>query len=259
VETIEKIRNATFTLTRRGYDRREVDSYLSKLADWLEGGGADQVHADTIKHELDLIGRKTSKILTSAQEAAESLKAEAKLEAREIVEDARHSIESSRRTAEDYAQKAREEADDIAGRAQQEAETISARIRAEAETETSRLRKDADAYATKVRDEADGYAERVRSEADSHATTAVSSAEQKAIRMVEEGTKRRREIEKVIADLQTRREAVVKGLEKLSSQLAGAATEGLSVGGGEPQSSQVPSSGSTQPSSSTQSPAPTRQ
>jgi len=259
VETIEKIRNATFTLTRRGYDRREVDSYLSKLADWLGGGGADQVHADTIKHELDMIGRKTSKILTSAQEAAESLQAEAKHEAREIVEDARLSIESKRRAAEDYAQKAREEADGIAGRARQEAETISARIRAEAETDSSRLRKEAVAYSTKLREEADGYAKRVRGDADAHAGEAVSSAEQKAIRMVEEGTKRRREIEKVIADLQTRREAVVKGLEKLSSQLAGAATEGLSAGSGDARPSSAPPSNAQPSAPNTSPPAPTRQ
>jgi DivIVA domain-containing protein len=260
VETIEKIRNATFTLTRRGYDRREVDSYLSKLADWLEGGGADQVHADTIKHELDLIGKKTSKILTAAQEAAEGMRADAKHEAREIVEDARLSIESTRRTAEDYAQKAREEAEGIAGKARQEAEGHATRIRQEAEAHSSRLRQESDAYATKVRDEADGYAKRVRDDADSHASKATSEAEQKAIRMVEEGTKRRREIEKVIADLQTRREAVVKGLEKLSSQLAGAATEGLSVGSGDAQSSSPPPSGDAQPSpTSTQPPASTRQ
>ena len=253
METIEKIRNATFTLTRRGYDRREVDSYLSKLADWLEGGGAEQVHADTIKHELDLIGRKTSKILTSAQEAAEALKTEARHEARDIVEDARISIESTRQSADDYAQKAREEADGIADQARAEAERQAARIRAEIETESSRLRKDADVYAAKVREEADEHARRARGEADAH----VSTAEQKAIRMVEEGTKRRREIEKVIADLQTRREAVVKGLEKLSSQLAGAATEGLSVGGDRQPSA---SSGNTQPpATSTQPPAPTRQ
>jgi DivIVA domain-containing protein len=255
VETIEKIRNATFTLTRRGYDRREVDSYLSKLADWLEGGGADQVHADTIKHELDMIGRKTSKILTSAQEAAEDMKAEARHEARDIVEDARLSIESSRRAAEDYAEKAREEADGIAEQARGEAEKQAARIRAEVETTTARERKDADAYASKVRAEAEEYAHGVRADADAH----VSSAEQKAIRMVEEGTKRRREIEKVIADLQTRREAVVKGLEKLSSQLAGAATEGLSVGAGDRQGSSAAQSGNSRPSTAGAPPAPTRQ
>ena len=254
MDTIERIRNATFTPTRRGYDRREVDSYLSKLADWLEGGGAEQVHADTIKHELELIGRKTSKILTSAQEAAESLRADAKVEAREIVEDARISIESTRNAADDYAQKAREEADGIASQARAEAERQAASIRAEVETESSRLRKDAEAYAAKVREEADEHARRARGEADAH----VSTAEQKAIRMVEEGTKRRREIEKVIADLQTRREAVVKGLEKLSSQLAGAATEGLSVGAD--RSTSVSPSGNAQPpATSTQPPAPTRQ
>jgi hypothetical protein len=47
--------------------------------------------------------------------------------------------------------------------------------------------------------------------------------------MVEEGAARRRQMEKVIADLQSRREAIVKGLEKLSSQLAGAASQGVDV------------------------------
>jgi hypothetical protein len=47
--------------------------------------------------------------------------------------------------------------------------------------------------------------------------------------MVEEGAARRRQMEKIIADLQSRREAIVKGLEKLSSQLAGAASQGADV------------------------------
>ncbi len=229
METIEKIRNATFTLTRRGYDRREVDSYLSKLADWLEGGGADQVHSDTIKHELDRVGRKTSQILTAAQDAAESLRGDAQNGARQIVEDARIHVESTRSSADEYAKQARQEAQGIAGKAREQAEAHSKRIRNEADAHSTRVRQEAEAYSTKIRDEAEGYAKRVRSEADGHASEALSSAEAKAIRMVEEGTKRRREIEKVIADLQTRREAVVKGLEKLSSQLAGAATEGMSV------------------------------
>jgi DivIVA domain-containing protein len=127
VEAIERIRNATFTMVRRGYDRREVDGYLAKLADWLERRGAD-----------------------------------------------------------------------------------------------------IDDYAKRTRKEADAYASKVRAEADAEAAEKVKQAEAKAIRMVEEGAKRRREMERVIADLQSRREAVVKGLEKLSSQLAGTATEAKS-------------------------------
>ena len=82
VETIEKIRNATFTLTRRGYDRREVDSYLSKLADWLEGGGSgpgprrhDQARARADRPQDQPDPHR-------AQEAAEALRADAEHEAR---------------------------------------------------------------------------------------------------------------------------------------------------------------------------------
>lgn len=183
VNPVEQIRQATFTHTRRGYDRREVDKYLSKLADWLEGGGADQDHRQVVKRELDRVVEKTGQILTAAEEAAQALRAEAGEEARRIVEQARVSVESSRAAA--------------------------------------------DKHAERVRREADADAKRARREADAAAAEAVSKAEARAIRMVEEATRRRREIEKVIADLETRREAVVKGLEKLSSQLAGAANEGM--------------------------------
>ena len=37
-ESLDRIRSATFNLARRGYDKREVDTYLSRLADWLENG-----------------------------------------------------------------------------------------------------------------------------------------------------------------------------------------------------------------------------
>ncbi len=207
METIERIRNATFTLTRRGYDRREVDSYLSKLADWLEVGGADQVHGDTIRAELERIGQRTGKILTAAEEAARAMQAEAEQEARQIKEGAHASVEGIRTSADDYARKTREDAD----------------------VHSRKARQDADAYATKIHDETDGYATRVRTETEKKASEAVSAAEEKAIRMVEEGAARRRQMEKVIADLQSRREAIVKGLEKLSSQLAGAASQGADV------------------------------
>jgi DivIVA domain-containing protein len=216
VNPVAQIRQATFTHTRRGYDRREVDNYLSKLADWLEGGGADQDHRQIVKRELDRVVEKTGQILTAAEEAAQALRAEAGEEARRIVEQARVSAESSRAAANKHAQRAREEADAVA-----------ARVRADADGHAKRVRREADEHAKRVQREADADAKRVRREADAEAAEAVSQAEARAIRMVEEATRRRREIEKVIADLETRREAVVRGLEKLSSQLAGAANEGM--------------------------------
>jgi len=202
VDAIERIRNASFTLARRGYDRNEVDGYLAKLADWLEGGGSD-MRAATVREELERVGRRTAKILKAAEEAAEGIRADIESEARELTEDARIEAEAARRSAHDHAKRTREEAE---GRARE-------------------LRDDADDYVERVRREADEYASKLRRDAEAEADENLRAAEAEAIRMVEEGAKRRREMERVIADLQARREAVVKGLEKLSSQLAGTATE----------------------------------
>jgi len=44
-DSIDRIRSATFPVGRRGYEKREVDRFLNKLADWLETGGGDQTRA----------------------------------------------------------------------------------------------------------------------------------------------------------------------------------------------------------------------
>jgi DivIVA domain-containing protein len=204
-EAVEGIRNATFTLARRGYDTGEVDAYLSKLADWLERSGSGQAQSETIKRQLEQIGHRTAKILTAAEEAAQGVRVDLEAEARRRTDEARIEAESARRSA--------------------------------------------DQYAKRTRDEADAYAATVRAEAEAQAAEKVKEAEARAIGMVEEGAKRRREMESVIADLQSRREAVVRGLEKLSTQLAGTATEARAQG---PRKA-------PQPAPSAQPPAPSRQ
>lgn len=84
--TIERIRGAGFREARRGYDRREVDNFLTGLADWLEGGGADQVRSETVKRELERVGEKTANILSAAEDTAENLRREAEDEAHRMVE-----------------------------------------------------------------------------------------------------------------------------------------------------------------------------
>jgi DivIVA domain-containing protein len=222
VETSERIRNASFKSARRGYDRSEVDAYLAKLAESMEGRG----HSDTIKQELERIGRQTAKVLTAAEEAAQSLRADAEQKARKITEDAQGSVKSIKTSADEYAKKVRQEAQAFATKTRTEAEAHSTKLRSEAERILGRARKEAEEQATKVRDEADGYAKRVREEADVHAAKTIKAGEDKAIGIVDEGVTRRREMEKVIADLEKRRDAVVGGLEQLSNQLAGAVTGG---------------------------------
>ena len=51
-DSIDRIRSATFPVGRRGYEKREVDRFLNKLADWLETGGGDQTRAELVRREL---------------------------------------------------------------------------------------------------------------------------------------------------------------------------------------------------------------
>jgi DivIVA domain-containing protein len=174
-DAIERIRTATFSDARRGYDRQEVDTYLARLADWLEGGGGDQARSEIVKRELERVGQKTAAILTEAQDAAQSIRSEAENEATERLEAARREVESARA-------------------------------------------------------DADHYARETRDEADKQAAAKIKEAGDEAARMIEDGQRRKREIEKLISDLEARRDAVLSGLEQLSSEIAGTATQHKSDG-----------------------------
>ena len=80
-DSIERIRSATFSISRKGYDKREVEGFLNKLADWLEAGGGDQARSDLVKRELERVGEKTARILSEAEDSGEQLRTEAQEEA----------------------------------------------------------------------------------------------------------------------------------------------------------------------------------
>ncbi len=191
-DSIERIRSATFPVARRGYEKREVDRFLLSLAEWLETGGADQGRSDAVRRELERVGEETSKILTEAHDVAERLRVQAEREAEGLTEG-----------AQAQADRTRAEADKILA----EAESV-------AETAAQKLRTDADAYATKTRTDADREAEQT-----------LTAARADAKRTVDEANSRKQDIESVIADLEARRDEVLGGLERLSSELSGTATQ----------------------------------
>lgn len=191
-ESIERIRSATFPTGRRGYDKREVDRFLTRLADWLETGGADQSRAEVVRLELQRVGEETSKILTDAHDAGEKLRVQTEREAQEGAEAALAQAEQTRAEADRYA-----------------AEAPAA----------------AEAEAQKAKTEADTYAAQTRTEADREAEQEIEKARDEAKRLVEEANSRKADIEAVIADLEQRREEVLGSLRRMSSELAGTATE----------------------------------
>jgi DivIVA domain-containing protein len=195
-DSIERIRSATFPIARRGYDKREVDRFLSSLAEWLETGGADQSRSEVVRRELERVGEQTGKILTEAHDVAERLRVQAERE-----------VEGLTEGAQAQADRTRAEADKILAEAQGVAETAA-----------QKLRTDADAYATQTRTDADRDAEQ-----------SLAKARAEAKRILEESNARKRDIESVIADLEARRDEVLQSLERLSTELAGTATQRAKV------------------------------
>jgi DivIVA domain-containing protein len=191
-DSIDRIRSATFPVARRGYDKREVDSFLTRLAEWLETGGADHAPSDAVRRELEQVGELTAKILTEAHDVAEKLRVQAERE-----------VEGLTEGAQTQAAQTRAEADKILAEAQ-----------AVAETTAQKLTTEADKYATKTRTDADRDAEQ---------SLAKARAESK--RIVDEANARKQDIESVIADLEARRDEVLGSLERLSTELSGTATQ----------------------------------
>src|SRR5882724_9393682 len=105
--SLDRIRNATFPSSRRGYDKHEVEKFLARLADWLETGAGDESRSDTVKRELERVGERTGAILAQAEET----RAEADKYAGE-----------KRISADSYAQQTREAAEQEVASTRQQAE-----------------------------------------------------------------------------------------------------------------------------------------
>jgi DivIVA domain-containing protein len=185
-DSIERIRSATFTIARKGYEKREVERFLQKLADWLEAGGGDQARSDLVKRELERVGEKTAGILSQAEDSAESLRTEAQQEASATLNRAREQSTETRKSADEYA---------------------------------GRTRGEADQYAQRARAEAEKDAQETRAQAKQEARETIAEAESKAQRIVEDGMQRRRDVEAVISDLVRRRDSVLGDVDQLASEL----------------------------------------
>jgi DivIVA domain-containing protein len=130
--SLDRIRNATFPASRRGYDKHEVEKFLGRLADWLETGGGDESRSDAVKKELERVGQRTGAILAQAEESAQQIRAEAEEEARGTVNTANLQATETRAEADNYANETRTAADRQAREAIEAAEGRARRIVEEA-------------------------------------------------------------------------------------------------------------------------------
>ena len=136
---IERIRTATFTLTRRGYDKREVEQFLNKIADWLETGGGDQARSDLVRRELERVGQRTAGILATAEDSAEQIRADAEEEGAETTGRARAAAAQAKQAADEYSEKTRGAADAYAAKVRGEADEYVAKSQEAAQAKAKRM------------------------------------------------------------------------------------------------------------------------
>jgi cell division septum initiation protein DivIVA len=123
---VRELRAASFSASRKGFDRDEVMTYLHRLASWLEGAGL--ADPDEVRRELSMVGQRTSEILTKAEETANALRTEAQRSAGEVLESARSEAERMRTEAEEEVRRTRHEADSRADDVAEEADRRAERM-----------------------------------------------------------------------------------------------------------------------------------
>jgi hypothetical protein len=100
------------------------------------------------------------------------------------------------------------------------ADEESAKLRRATEEECEQLLADAQAAAREERRAADTYATGVQTKADEDARQTAAAADARAKEIVEEGERRRAQIEAVVTELASRRDHTVQELERLRAELA---------------------------------------
>jgi cell division septum initiation protein DivIVA len=210
-----EVRDPSFHVAVRGYDRHAVDryvEYVNRLIAELQVGGSPRA---AVRHALEKVGEQTSGILQRARE-----------------------------TAEEITHSAREEAEETTGRARAEAGDILAKARSGAEETTTRAQAEADHIVAGAQATADELLTRAKSESESTVASARVEAEGRVRRAEEEITTLREQAEARMHSLQADTHAVEEQRSVLLAQvreIAGRLTEiaGEEPAEGEPQNDEV--------------------
>jgi DivIVA domain-containing protein len=120
-----EIRDVTFAVSLRGYDREAVDAYVARvngLIAELDVSGSPEA---AVRHALEQVGEQTRGLLEQAGQTAEEITL------------------GARRDAEESTARAKAEAEEIDSKAKSEAEEMISRSKAEAETIAAQARDDA--------------------------------------------------------------------------------------------------------------------
>jgi DivIVA domain-containing protein len=147
-----EIRTAAFPRIGRGYDRRAVDAYVTRVNRLIAELEATRSPETVLERAFERAEEQRRRILGEAREAAAEIIAAAEQDAQEITSAAGAKAVDLVVTAGDEAERAKAEADDYGAKAREEAERIladavteAANRLARAEEEIEVMRKEAEA------------------------------------------------------------------------------------------------------------------
>jgi DivIVA domain-containing protein len=174
----EEIRDISFPVVVRGYDRRAVDAYVEQVNRVIAELEVSRSPQAAVRHALERVGEQTSGILQRARETAEEIiasarveaeefTARAKAEAAELVVNTSADADRMRAEAEKFLATAKAEANQTVADARAEADRIVAQagakadeLRLRSEEELAALREQAEARMRQLELDTEGVWER---------------------------------------------------------------------------------------------------
>src|ERR671936_568590 len=138
-----EIRNISFPVSVRGYDRHAVDAYVARVNRVIAELEVSRSPQAAVRHALDRVGEQTIAILNEARESAEKITdaageeaeahiAEAKAHAADLVVSASAQAEQDRAEGQQIVAAAKAQAEEIVAQARAEAAQALAEARAKA-------------------------------------------------------------------------------------------------------------------------------
>jgi cell division septum initiation protein DivIVA len=100
----ERLRDASFPLAVRGYDRRAVDEFMEELRVLVADLEAHQTREGVVQKTLDELGEETAGILQRAHETADEIAARSRAQADGRLQRAEREAEIVRRDADEYSE-----------------------------------------------------------------------------------------------------------------------------------------------------------
>jgi len=127
------IRNVTFPVAMRGYERNAVEAYVRRVNRVIAELEVSQSPQAAVRHAVERVSEQTKTILDEARESAEKITATAQAEADEIVAQAKAKAADLVVAASSEADRVKAESDELVARAREQADQIIAEAKANAE------------------------------------------------------------------------------------------------------------------------------